>query len=141
MANPDSQLYGGDEPLERSEPPIEVKEEVKDTDLHGTQERDVGDQDDRLMTTRGSFGERNPYGEAGVEESKLPDLEDLDAAVGVQESSRGRRRVERRGFKNKESDKEHRTSRRKSKRRHEASSSEGEDAMMTSRRLKKTDDE
>ena len=28
-----------------------------------------------------SFGERNPYEEEGVQESKLPNLEDLDAAV------------------------------------------------------------
>ena len=60
MALPDSHLYGGEDPLERSEPPVAVKEETKDTDLHGAQEGNVGGQEDRLMATRGSFGEKTP---------------------------------------------------------------------------------
>ena len=89
MALPDSHLYGGGEPIEASNPTVAVKEETKDPNLYDVQGRNVGGQEDRLAETRGSFGEGNPFHEEGVEETKGPDLEDLDAVVNVQETNRG----------------------------------------------------
>ena len=60
MALPDSHLYGGEEPREASNPPVVVKEETKDPNLHDVQGGNVGGQEDRLAETRGSFGEGNP---------------------------------------------------------------------------------
>ena len=127
MALPDSQLYGGEAPVGASNPPVAVKEETKDPNLHDVQGRNVGGQEDRPVETRGSFGEGNPFHEEGVEETKGPDLEDLDAEVGVQESSRGRDRLERRHQKKKEEGDGRRTSRRSRNRKYYISgSSNGE---------------